>query len=240
MVEATTEARLPWHFFLKDDPDGSIRSHIEQWRKVGWRNLMRELRTEYGLNLSDDLEPHWVEPNYAIFWARDITISARTEGERAGKRKVVGFDEDVSAWKPTSRLPVGNASQLAYYIQKKGFRLRPLTDGLEPELRAVVESAASPEKPATETFDCEKHGGNFPSWKGYVRHCNHFNEQPTVEPPDSTVMAMAGAEYYCLEHNFTTNNRRLANRHVKVHARKKVNKGHIDITKMQKTKEKVH
>lgn len=242
MVETATEANLPWHFFLDDKSDGGARAHIERWRKVGWRNLLRDLRSDYAIELSDDLEPHWVEPNYAIFWAKDTTISM-TPSESTGSRKVVVIEEDVSAWKPTARAPVGSASQLAYYINRKGFRLRPPVDGLVPELRAVVESAVPPENPATEMYKCEKHGSAYPTWKGYRLHCNHFNERLTAEPPESVTLLMAGAEYYCLEHNFTSDTRRVADAHAKQHAGKHVSKGHITSTQMKRrtgiNKEKV-
>ncbi len=227
--QGTRDAVIPWDIFF---PEGS-RAAINAWRKSAWKNIRRELRVDFGKEVPDGLEPHWTDPGTAIFYTVDRTVTFAKSGE--GRHNSQGFEEEDSEhWTVTSPMPVGNARQLSYYIERKGFRLRPPLNGVAGGLKDVVESAVSPETTDPEyTFKCALHGTEFLTWRAYRMHCRFKREHPDFsQMPESVGETIQSFDYYCIAHNFGTFSKRAITNHRKEHLRNFMPGQHATIDQM--------
>ena len=228
--QGTRDAVLPWDIFFGDGP----RVTIDAWRRSVWKNIKRELRVEFGLEVPDGLEPHWTDPGTAIFYTMDKTVMWETSSEK--RHNLKGFETiDADHWTVTSPMPVGNAQQLSRYLTRKGFRLRPPLDGVDGRLREVVESASSPEVSSPDyTYKCKVHGVEFLTWRGYLQHCTFKREQVDLsQMPESSRGAVGDWGWYCAPHNFGTHSGRAAKNHMKVHVRKQMPGQHSTVEQMR-------
>lgn len=231
---------LNWDFFLdeKDREEGAMpREHILAWRKREWSGIVRVLRNEYGLEVPEGQEPHWVEPARAVFWTQDVILKPV---KKAGvpRHNLQKIDEEKTDWLPTSGLPVGNANQLHYYLEKKGFRLRPPLDGVDGQLKEVVESALTQEVPEQEKkFLCKNHNMRMVNWRAYTMHCERYQEMPDLEQlPDEMAEVARSWDFYCIAHRYGTNVERAAINHRRLHMGKPSAGRHISIENMRMKK----
>ena len=238
---AEQELQLPWDYFLNQDPNEKTnRPHVEAFRQNEWPAVRRYLREEYQFDIPEALEPHWVTSGKAVYWqpqiSRHVGVITDEDGNDvidAQGQPVRGFIEETAGWAATGGLPANNPSIVAHYLNK-GFRFRPPSSGdLAVEVKDVeaLQAAASQEEAKAkrdkeqhqETYTCLRHRTGkmaFRSWKAYIRHCAHYREQPTEQPPPSIATRMAGYKYYCFLHDRGYDSERMANRHIAVELRK--------------------
>jgi len=231
-------AKLSWDAFFKDASEAQ-RDAVSYWRKVEWPNVLRDLRQRHDLDIASDSEPHWVGPGSAVLWQRRETLQADVEANEQGQKEIRGFSSVVGDWEPTAPLSVGNAERLAYYLTRKGLRLRPPRDDAGDAGRrkadAAVESALSQED---RRFRCERHKIAFAVWGGYVAHCKYRHEPLDVsqrpegmEPPDRA--------FYCAEHDFATDFERQMRDHIRLHLRRPQPGSHVSLeATRRRTREK--
>ena len=228
---------LPWDHFLGEEGKG-MANHMAVFRRTIWPQIKRELSEirivkdgeAMAWRIPEGLEPHWIEPGKAMLWHQ------QTVREIVGAGKERKWEETPSdEWSPTP-VPIGNASQLAHYL-KKGFRLRPPFDGVD----AMYESAAPPEAQATPEpeeakYWCRRHSKGqvgFSMWKPYIKHCRQNNEPPDETPPDEIVKKAGRFTFYCMAHDYGTNEVRLADHHRKEEMRRPARRSHIPTKEMK-------
>ena len=238
------EVTLPWDCFIKnelvgrnpylDDDDVKLeaafvreRLSIEHWKTTEWGYIVKELKG-FSFVISEDIEPHWVSPARAVLWQRQTT--RKREVSEKGKVK---FVDETTGWSPTKGQPIGNASQLAYYL-RKGLRLRPPQDGVEDvrhlqDIEAIPPAEPLEEKPLAKYLDDRLPTGTigFDTWKGYLRHCERHKLTPENEPPDEIKRTMLNYEYFDLMRNKGFNNRKAAWLHAKEIQRKTGKKAEV-------------
>jgi len=58
----------------------------------------------------------------------------------------------------------------------------------------------------------------FPTWKGYLRHCVHFNEPLQEKPPDEVLEMAAGYKWFCFLHDvgFNESQHRAMEQHMRI------------------------
>lgn len=206
---------VPWDSKLRESVApaqlASVSLHLDSFRRFEWKQIVRELRG-HGWHVPDGLEPCWVGPGRAVLWQRQLV-------------RVRGVEED-RGFAPTSGLPVGNARQLAYWLEK-GLLLRPpLPEGVE-ESPTGVEAAPSPEAPEVPTVEylCGRHEQGelrFKTWKAYMRHTVRHGEVPEGEPPAEVMERRAASLFYCDVHDTPILNEKAAKFHIQlVHQRQK-------------------
>lgn len=195
MVVSTAPPQIVWDAFLTDD---ALRTHIEGFRKNEWPSIRKHLAAFYGIDVSDEEEPHWIEPSRVVYWALES-----------------------GHWRPTAAgLPAGNAQQIANYL-KKGFRLRPPSEAAleyEGTLKMVIPTAEPELK-----YQCTGRGMRrkhkvitFRNHKLYLRHCDFFKEEPTG-PVEAVVAAEREEQYkyFCAIHQEGFDHQLKAYRHLK-------------------------
>jgi hypothetical protein len=231
------EVTLPWDCFIKDElvgrnphlEDDNVKLEaaianekltIEHWKVTEWAYIVKELK-DFSFVIAEDIQPHWVSPARAVLWQRQTT--RKREVNESGKVK---FVDETTGWSPTKGQPIGNASQLAYYL-RKGLRLRPPRDGVEDvrlltELEATSPAEPLEEKPLAKYLDNRLPTGliGFDTWKGYLRHCERHKLAPEQEPPDSIKRTMLNYEYFDVIRNKGFINRKAAWLHAKEIQRK--------------------
>jgi|TARA_R100000306_G_scaffold58941_1_gene57666 hypothetical protein len=220
---ARPDMALEWDAFI--DADTPIREHIEAFRQVQWPYIKRQVRTEFGLPEPAD-EPHWVDSGHAIYWHR-VVVSRRLKKTDPETGRPINTMVDVDyGWKPTGRLPANNAGQLVHYL-RKGFLLRPPsgTDVEEFEVAVPAEGPKEPVKPGR-TFKCTRlHSSNptanfaYPSWKAYIRHCEHWGETLEEKPP-LNVLGSRGkfkGKWFCIWHVAGFETKETAETHCRAH-----------------------
>ena len=229
---------LPWDYFFHGEEAKGMSNHMDTFRRTIWPQIRRDLLEERTVKdgeavvwrVPDGLEPHWIEPGKAMLWHQ------QTVREIVGTGQERKWEETASdEWSPTP-VPIGNASQLAHYL-KKGFRLRPPSDGVD----AMYESAGPPEvqaspEPEEAKFWCRRHSKGavgFPAWKPYISHCRMNNEPPDETPPDEIVEKASQFVFYCMVHDYGTNNKRLADQHRKDEQRRPSRRTHIPTEEMR-------
>ena len=247
-VTPKKDVNLAWDAFLDREADkarlpspearerllASARAHIDGFRKTEWVNIKKQLSQEYSWEVPDGLEPHWVGPGKAVLWQEQIVRQSVQKED--GTRELI---EVNNGWEPTnSGVSANNASVLAGYL-RKGLRFRPPVDGVSVE---VSESAALSEAPTTEEEDtrtqykCKRHGRGlmaFVTWKGYLRHCDRYNEVPEEKPPQEVLDRMASFPYYCYLHNKGFKQEVNAVRHIRTEMRKPGKFAHPNIKDME-------
>jgi len=191
------------------------RLSIEHWKVTEWAYIVKELK-EFSFVIAEDIEPHWVSPARAVLWQRQTT--RKREVSEKGKVK---FVDETTGWSPTKGQPIGNASQLAYYL-RKGLRLRPPQDGVEDVRHLQDIEATSPAEPLevkepAKYLDDRLPTGTigFDTWKGYLRHCERHKLTPEHEPPDEIKRTMLNYEYFDVLRNKGFVNRKSAWMHAK-------------------------
>lgn len=225
VTDTRDDAVLEWDVFLLDDSfqHSHLRGevdHIAGWRKMNWPQIVRELREDFQMKIQGDVEPHWMSPGSAILWRQLTTVEGKKkEGSDGQRHNSEGFKESQDNWKPTSPLPIGNANQLYRYLVKKGFRLRPPTEGVDAqysELLEVVESADSQKAPVPKKeYICLTHNFSIASWRGYLQHCDMKREIPDMsQMPEEEAKAVGSYTYYCAVHRFGSNSAKGARHHV--------------------------
>jgi hypothetical protein len=208
-VAAKAVAALRWDSFIDDD-SGNKRK-VDIFRKTEWRQIKLNARRENNLILS--IEPHWVTPGMAVYWQQTETMKGvpahREDGSERPHTALVSLDE-TRQWVQTGPLPAGNNSHLAYYLQVRGFRLRPPDiESVEAPVGSQVEAEASP--PA---YVCGNHHRSmgFATWDAYLAHCTRYGEHPAGMPAEIAERAQEFI-YYCVLHDTGMNNHRAADHH---------------------------
>ena len=216
LIKVEAAARVPWDRFLNEQgstlPDdvrvghlAVLKRHVNDFRSRDWKEIRRELKSHYGIELPDGLEPHWVAPTKAVMWHRPVTQKVRGEAdENNDGRTVMVLEDEVADWQPSHVVTIGNAGNLAYQL-RKGLRLRPPpSEGDESvELLEVASSPGSTGEPPIDPnpYVCNRHPGRgaakFPVWKAYQRHCQDMNESLEMEPPQEVIQALRQYPYYC-------------------------------------------
>lgn len=223
----TTDVRdgvaLEWDVFLKDEERyaayrGDV-DHIDGWRKANWPQIVRELRVDFNVAIQDGIEPHWMSPGNAILWRTPVMVKGKVRqgSERGQRHNSEGFEEEPQAWRTTAPLPIGNANQLYRYLVNKGFRLRPPSEGVDPQFSELiaVEPAGPQEAQVPEKeFICLAHNFSIASWRGYLHHCDSKREIPDMsQMPEEEAIGVGDYQYYCAVHNFGTNFNKAAKHH---------------------------
>ncbi len=222
---------LSWDYFLGEEAKG-VSNHLDTYRRTIWPQVRRDLLA-LNWRVPDGLEPHWIEPGKAMLWQK------QTVREIVGTGEERRWEEAALEWSPTP-VPIGNASQLAHYL-KKGFRLRPPYDGVDAMYESAVptEVQAAPGPPEAK-FWCRRHSKGpvgFSAWKAYISHCRMNNESPDETPPDEIVNKASQFVFYCMAHDYGTNNKRLADQHRKDEQRRPAKRTHIPTEDMRIRKE---
>jgi hypothetical protein len=246
-LTTTEDLRLKWDAFIegaveqrvahepaRESYQTGLRDMIDVFRQNEWPAIQRELLNIHRWEITDGLEPHWVEPGKAVYWQQQVVREIKTDDE--GVRRV----EWVSRkWEPTSGLPANNASQIAHYLEK-GFRLRPPIEGVLqealPEDAVLSEGAIEASEPTPDQYICFRHGQKrfgFQDWSGYLAHCRYYQEVLEGDPPAETVKRMNEFPYYCVMHDVGFHNRRLAARHAKGESRRSATAGHPSVEQME-------
>ena len=211
MVEAVKEQDLAWDAFLQreaDKPGGTKvdirRDQIDGFRRVDWPNIRRQLATDFHWELSEGLEPNWVDPGRAVLWQEHILRRPTLKHRDDGTTYRVMEDHYTGEWHPTSSgLPLGNASQIAHWLDK-GFRLRPPVDGVDAE---TYESAGLSDALQAESLElqdtrpkwtCSEHRTSYVAWKMYVQHCVAYNESLGYEVPEKQRRQMSEVPFWCV------------------------------------------
>ena len=249
---------LPWDHFLEQevnqssiDADPELRAmrlahtrrHIDSFRENEWKPIVRELSKSFNWFIPVGLEPHWTAPGKAIYWQEQIVRKpSLVTGEDGTKRRVM---QDVRmGWEPiTSGLPASNASIIAHYLEK-GFRLRPPQDGVSLETREAAklsEVSQEPEPPKQLPYVCHRHidlgSFGFATWRGYLKHCDHFDEEIESDLPEEAKARMREFPYYCVRHDIPFKNSRGAARHRWIESRRQSSKRHATVDEMKTTKD---
>lgn len=230
MVQAVAEKEvsLAWDAYVEPN----ARVHVEGFRKANWAKIRSDLNKDYGIVIEEGIEPLWTTSGKAILWQEQFL-----------RQRVVVVDDDGSAvlnsrgrvmheireaslgWEPTSPQPANNASQISNYW-KRGIRLRPPVNGVEPELMQSlpVQEEAEPEEPERLFYcDCKSHRRNevaFKTWKGYVQHCLMKGEPVREEPPPEVAVRMSNSVYFCVPCDKSFETKRAAALHVRGAARR--------------------
>jgi len=187
---------------------------LARFRQTGWANIRRELRDAFGVAEADLSEPEWEVPGQAYFW-QESTLRQVVEGPKGREWK-----ETPTGWERIGPLTCDSAGQVASYLQR-GLRFRPPTGDSESvdEASETRLAASAPSR----TFVC-KHGAGdkdnrlFPTWKGYLRHCVHFNEPLQEKPPDEVLEMAAGYKWFCFLHDvgFNESQHRAMEQHMRI------------------------
>ena len=86
-------------------------------------------------------------------------------------------------------------------------------------------------------YICDRHESKgllkFMSWKAYLRHCDASQEVPQAEPPKYVKNNMARFAYYCQMHNLGFKDKRLAERHIRMEARRPGRRFHVGLEAMK-------
>lgn len=232
MATRASEKPLAWDSFLEED--SPARVHVESFREIEWPNILRQARNDYGQDLRDGEEPHWVSSGKAVYWQRQLILE-REELEDGSGRRIVERDH---GWLPTGPLPANNAGQITHYLQK-GFRLRPPSEGVDVEvLEIATPTEDSGASQAKETYVCTRHEGRkraFATWKGYARHCDTLREPMQERPPDAVLAKMRDFQdmWYCLAHAQGFSVKRTATRHVNSYIRRPAPVPHSTVKQME-------
>ena len=238
---AEQDVKLQWDAFFKEEGAGlrNMRQHVDVFRKMEWPAIVRLLNREYDIVVPDGLEPHWVTPGKAVYWQHNVVEKPMLKREEGGRmvREVEVIDK---GWFPTNPLPASNASAVAGYL-RKGFRLRPPSDGVdEKALEAAVLTAEPQQESLTEQriFRCDRHGlkvKGFSTWRGYLRHCQRYQEAPAEEPPRGLKQRIKKYKWYCFLHNigFKSYQSRLATLHVRQELRRPAQGVHPGLEQME-------
>lgn len=208
---------------------------IRAVRENDWPRFRNELATKYGCDIPDGVEPHWTEGGRAVYWQHQIVSQIVERPGPDGLPMRVMEDRDYG-WQPTLPLPANSAAAIAQFL-RNGLRLRPPSNG-----EAEVSEAAAPDgvlqgKSDAEArhFVCNRHRDHrsFPTWKAYIQHCDRMREPIQEKPPPDVAEIAAKYAYYCFPHNNGFNNRRLAERHMKVELRKPGRAVHLSVEQMK-------
>lgn len=211
MVEVVEERSLAWDAFLQREatkPGGTKvdirRDQIDGFRRVDWPNIRRQLATDFHWELPQGLEPNWVEPGRAVLWQEHILRKPVLKHRDDGTTYRVMEDHYTGEWHPTSSgLPLGNASQIAHWLDK-GFRLRPPVDGVDAktyESSGLSDAlqAGSPEAEDTrQRWACSRHRNSYVLWKMYMEHCLIHMETPEHDVPEAERQRMSAFPFWCV------------------------------------------
>lgn len=239
---------LPWDAFLQREAERQgvpperrelflrdLRRHVDAFRQVEWPNILRSLGRDFRWEVPDGLEPHWVAPGKAIYWHR-TTVRRVEEIVKDGHptRRMV---EVELGWQPTAPLPANNSSQIDHYT-RKGFRLRPPSEGVEAALKSAALSVEAQPEPEVRTnrFFCDRHHQGifgFRTWAQYLQHCAHYREPPLETPPAEELERAKGYPYYCFVHGLGFMNEQLAEQHRRIEERRLGKVGHPSVDKMR-------
>ena len=183
---------------LMDQP-GATPSVLETWRTSRWPLIKRDLRVHFKLEPVE--EPIWVSPGVAVYWHKQTRMTAVAE-------KRAHLEPVETTWERAGALPADSASTIAYYLQKRGFRLHP--EGPVDVGSVMVDQKVPGE--GTGLFGCKRHdkGFAFTSFKAYLRHCENFNESPEHRPEPGQ-----GHRYYCDTHGVGFWTKRQAQYHIR-------------------------
>jgi len=241
VVEAKLGMRLAWDMFLEDK---KRLDHIERFQETEWKQIRREARDNFALELSEDVLPHWVDSGKAVYW-QHYFLTERVEEKVDGVKQMVPKEVD-KGWHPTGPLPANNASQIAHYLHK-GFRLRPPTDAVVAVDVEVLEDAVPTEgEPEHEQghdgegdFACSvAHYGRpfrgthrFKTWAGYVQHCDQFKVPVQESPPVEVVARRTTFKWFCILHDVGWDALKGVSRHVNGYLRR--GKSHVPVEKMK-------
>ncbi len=228
MTTATEHDILTWDSFIerdippylngksKEDWTANLRTHIERYRTVDWKQIRHHLVDEHSLLVPEGLEPHWTEPGSAVFWEQEVT-TVRVENEPPLKGGE--WVEKKGEWVPVGPFPANNAAQIAQRLGK-GLRLRPPEHGpgVETLENALPSEEAQAEPAKTMRFHCLRHRQrefHCETWKQYRNHCKHFGE-PLEHPfPGGMHRRIKMYEFYCGLHNLGTNTPRTMTQHIR-------------------------
>lgn len=228
MTTATKQETRAWDFLLGEDVPA--RPSIEMWRKTNWTHIKHELRNEYGTEVLDSREPHWVAPGTAVFYQN--TVNRRRHLDNDGHYGPMV--ETESGWEPTNPLPAGNASQIHNYLQN-GFRLRPLEYDVDVEVSETAGPAEGSGEPQL-TLYCKRHSERrfrFSKWSVYLAHCNHFKEAIEEKPPDFIIGKMGQYKWYCLRHDVGFQRERMVRHHMNHFSDKRRGLRHATLAQME-------
>jgi len=228
MVTAAKETKpktYRWDYFLREMADSlpaqqsrALMERVARYRKLEWKNVRRQLQTDFSWAVSDEAEPHWIDVGSGVYGREIPTVKGQTsDGKPAvthGVDKGDWVSQPSGEWEHTPPLPANNAAQIAQRL-RKGFRLRPPGD--KPDVWRAVESAVQPVVEAEiepPKFTCDRHGHyGFRTWDHYINHCTHFKEPPIAEAPVEVIENLNKYDYACYEHNQGFNNAKHAAQH---------------------------
>lgn len=190
---------------------------LRHFRHTTWLNMRRELEKTHGTAAEDLREPEWDGPGEAYFWHQ--SIRKRIEGEGQDRH----WEDSKGEWTRVGPLRCENPAQVAGYLER-GLRFRPPGWSSNDELESV-DDASEPSLAApapSRTFECS-HGKNdvrrFATWKGYLRHCERYEELPREEIPDEVKAHAKKYEWFCFIHGsgFQPHQQRQMEQHMRGH-----------------------
>jgi hypothetical protein len=232
VVTAEAEKLVHWDTFL----DEASRNNVLMFRRLEWPQIKVALRKDYGIVLPEGLEPCWVVPGKARFWAQQVVRRSVKSGERTmangQKKDIREFQDFAGEWELTSVLPANNASQIATRLRKGNLLRHP------DQVIVEVEPPVSPEEPAetipVDQFFCLRHGDlrGFHHWKGYVTHCRFYKESIEEKMPDEVLARAAKFKFYCQAHDAGFQDKRAANRHIREEMRQPGKAYHATVDEM--------
>jgi hypothetical protein len=230
MTTATRQRIRLWDFLLGED--APARPVVEMWRETNWRNIKIQLLSEFGAEVSDSREPHWVGPGTAVWYQNRIN---RLRVEKDGHYE---FREEETGFLPTDPLPCNNASLIHRYLEK-GLRLRPLEYDVDIEASETADSPNGSREPQ-QTFHCKRHptgSYRFDKWGTYLHHCNHYRESIEEKPPGAIIERMGQFRWYCLRHDVGWRSQRAVRHHVGFYSDDQLGLRHATLVQMEVKKE---
>lgn len=248
------EELLPWDTFLDrkvvqmtDQQAQNLQEHIERYRTYEWPKIVSELEREHkvrlngdsqsrNIRLSNDREPHWVEPGAAYWWQEQVV---RERGTDDDGRPVI--KERSLGWSPCGPITCSDASLVRLYLEN-GLRFRPPGPYGPDVVDVEVSEPASPPEAQT-AFECRRQGDvrGFLNWKAYIQHCVRYNEPPEHPLPEDVRKRAETFAYYCYLHNvgWSEKQKRAVIQHIRHHPLVQKVHPRLETMLMKKPKEKL-
>ena len=135
------------------------RRHVDFFHKTVWPEIREKLRREHRIELTENEEPHWIEPWKAAYWHPSTDLRDRTTWILTGP---------ISA----------DAASIDQYLAK-GWRFRRPEPVPSPEVAPEIHTPLSAIGPPSKQSLCRKCGRGFATKAGLhihqARYCRAKN-----------------------------------------------------------------